>query len=100
MKHLMLVVALVLALGIAVRAQADIVTTLGSSVEEAHDAIFSAFSTGSISMVGVSDVFKTAGAPTRWPLTAARASALHDRPPIASQSRRCRCRRAPRPRPR
>jgi uncharacterized membrane protein YdcZ (DUF606 family) len=62
MKHLMLVVALVLALGIAVRAQADIVTTLGSSVEEAHDAIFSAFSTGSISMVGVSDVFKTAGA--------------------------------------
>jgi hypothetical protein len=65
MKHLMLVVALVLALGIAVRAQADIVTTLGSSVEEAHDAIFSAFSTGSISMVGVSDVFKTAGAPAR-----------------------------------
>jgi len=64
-------VTLALIASVSVTAQTEIVTKLGSSVEEAHDAIFGAFSTGAVQMVGVSDVFKTAGAQTRVALVTA-----------------------------
>ena len=56
---------LVCALAAAPAAQSDIVSTLGSNMTEAHDAIFSAFSGGSVYMVGAGDVFKAAGPQAR-----------------------------------
>jgi hypothetical protein len=56
---------LVCALGVVSAAQSDVVAKLGSNMTEAHDAIFSSFSSGSIEIVGARDVFKAAADPTR-----------------------------------
>jgi hypothetical protein len=71
MKHAISVLAVALIVAVPVAAQTDIIAKLGSSTEEAHDAIFSAFSSGSVYMAGLSDVFKTAGAQARVALVTA-----------------------------
>ena len=48
---------LVCALAAVPAAQSDVVAKLGSNMTEAQEAIFSAFSGGSVYMVGSSDVF-------------------------------------------
>lgn len=58
-------VALLMISGVALAAQADVIAKLGSSPEEASDAVFSAFSGGNVYMAGTRDVFKTANAQGR-----------------------------------
>ncbi len=71
MKQTLAAFAVALTVAVPVTAQSDIIAKLGSSTEEAHDAIFSAFSSGSVYMVGVGEVFKTAGAQARVALVTA-----------------------------
>lgn len=52
--------ALVIACGVAVAAQSDVITKLGSSPEEANEAVFSSFSGGYVYMYGTRTVFTTA----------------------------------------
>lgn len=54
------VLFLVCACGVAVAAQSDVISKLGSTPEEANEAVFSAFSGGNVFMSGTSSVFKTA----------------------------------------
>jgi hypothetical protein len=65
MKRILIASTIVVGAVLSVSAQSDVVTQLGSSVEEAHDAIFSAFSSGNVYMSGTRDVFKTANDQTR-----------------------------------
>lgn len=65
MKNLLLAAALLTTVAAVAGAQSDVVTKLGSTIEEAHDTIFSAFSTGNVTMTGTSEVFKAANAQAR-----------------------------------
>lgn len=53
-------IALLIFSGAVAAAQSDVIAKLGSSTEEASDAVFSAFSGGNVYMSGTSSVFKTA----------------------------------------
>lgn len=57
-------VALALTTGI-IAAQGDVLAQLGSNAAEAQDAIFAAFSSGTVYIVGTADVFKTAAPQAR-----------------------------------
>lgn len=61
MTRAFVVSSLILLAVIAARAQADILSQLGSNTTEAQQAIFAAFSSGNVYMAGTADVFKTAG---------------------------------------
>lgn len=60
MKQTFVTCAIVVCAALALTAQSDVVTKLGSSDAEARDAIFSAFASGSVYMSGTREVFKTA----------------------------------------
>ena len=55
-----LAVLLFCASGAVLAAQADAITKLGSNTQEANEAVFSAFSGGTVYMSGTASVFKTA----------------------------------------
>src|SRR5262245_7964956 len=55
-----LALVLVVASSVAVVAQSDVIAKLGSSPEEANDAVFSSFSAGYVYMYGTRSVFTTA----------------------------------------
>ena len=65
MKQLMSVVLAAVCFTAGAAAQTDVVSKLGSNMTEAQEAIFSAFSGGTVYMIGTADVFKTAGAQAR-----------------------------------
>ncbi len=65
MTRLVCVLGLVVMASVGVSTQADVVSKLGSNMTEAQEAIFSAFSGGTVYMIGTADVFKTAGAQAR-----------------------------------
>jgi hypothetical protein len=65
MRRTLFVLTLVVCTALSLGAQSDIIARLGSSVDEANNAIFSAFSTGTVYMAGTSEVFKSANAQAR-----------------------------------
>lgn len=65
MKRILIASTFVVCAALSVAAQSDVITRLGSSVEEAQDTIFSAFSSGTVYMSGTASVFKAADAAGR-----------------------------------
>jgi hypothetical protein len=63
--------AIVACFAVTLAAQSDVISKLGSNTEEAHEAIFSAFSSGNVYMAGTREVFVNANAQARAALVTA-----------------------------